>query len=113
MEEFAHWLEYELKKRGWSPSELARRSRLGNSTITRILNRTRNAGPDVCTAIAQALGEPPEKIFRLAGILPPAASEDDPTYTELTDLAHVLTPQERREVIYYINFLLFRRKKGE
>jgi len=72
MEEFITWLEEELNRRDWQPADLARKANLGNSTITRILGETRKAGPEVCVAIAQALGEPPEKVFRLAGLLPPS-----------------------------------------
>jgi transcriptional regulator with XRE-family HTH domain len=69
--DFPEWLETELKKRGWRPSDLAQAAGLYPATVNRVLNRERQAGPDVCNAIARALGQPPEKIFRLAGLLPP------------------------------------------
>lgn len=98
MEEFREWLEMQLKKRDWQPADLARRAGLGNSTITRILNDTRRAGPEVCVAIARALGERPEMVFRLAGLLPP---EPQPAQDEdnLLDAFRRLTCEEQ-------NFLL-------
>jgi transcriptional regulator with XRE-family HTH domain len=71
METLVEWLEVELAKRAWKPADLARAAHLPDATISNILNFNRKAGSDVCNAIAKALDEPPEKIFRLAGILPP------------------------------------------
>jgi hypothetical protein len=42
-----------------------------DATIHHILNGNRRAGPEVCNALARALGQSPERIFRLAGLLPP------------------------------------------
>lgn len=76
-ETIGDWLLRELEDRGWSQSELARRAGIGNATLSRIISGTRDAGPDVARAIAQALGETPEKIYRLAGLLPPPLSPQD------------------------------------
>lgn len=70
MSELTQWLQAKLVERGWKAIDLAREAGLGNSTVTRILNEEREAGPDVCTKIAAALGEEPDKVFRLAGLLP-------------------------------------------
>ena len=64
------YLEDELHRRNWRPADLARAAGVPDATISHILNGSRRAGPDVCNAIARALGEPPERIFRLAGLLP-------------------------------------------
>jgi transcriptional regulator with XRE-family HTH domain len=71
METLSTWIEEQLQKRDWRPADLARVAGIKDATLSRILNETRQAGPDVCNAIAKALDEPPEKVFRLAGILPP------------------------------------------
>jgi transcriptional regulator with XRE-family HTH domain len=74
-----NWLEDQLNKRGWRPADLARTANIPDATLSNILNQNRKAGPDVCNAIAKALNEPPEKIFRLAGLLPylPPAVEEE------------------------------------
>jgi transcriptional regulator with XRE-family HTH domain len=72
MEPFSQWLESELEERGWRPADLAHRAELPNATLSRILNGHRRAGPEVCVALAAALEVPPEQVFRLAGLLPPA-----------------------------------------
>jgi transcriptional regulator with XRE-family HTH domain len=73
------YLEDELQRRSWRPADLARAVGVPDATISHILNGSRRAGPEVCNAIARALGEPPERIFRLAGLLPglPAPVEEE------------------------------------
>ena len=45
--------------------------------------------------MAQALKEPPEKVFRLAGLLPPAPPERDPLIQELLEIARKLDATDR------------------
>jgi transcriptional regulator with XRE-family HTH domain len=103
METFNMWLNNELKKRDWLAADLARKAKLGKSTITRILNGGRDAGPEVCVAIAEALGEPPEKVFRLAGLLP-ELSQEDATLRELMEYARTLTRDQRKVVLRFAWF---------
>jgi transcriptional regulator with XRE-family HTH domain len=65
------YLEEQLQRRSWRPADLARAAGVPDATISHILNGSRRAGPEVCNAFARALDEPPEKIFRMAGLLPP------------------------------------------
>jgi len=97
MEIFLEWLQEELKQRDWLPADLARRAELGPTTIHKILSGDRKAGPDVCVAIARALGQPPERVFRLAGLLPPSP-EPDPGEAELLHVYHTL-PGGQRELL--------------
>ena len=71
MENLTDFLEAELARRSWRPADLARAAGVPDATISHILNGSRRAGPDVCNALARALDKPPERIFRLAGLLPP------------------------------------------
>lgn len=75
-ENIGDWLLEKLEERGWSQSELARRAGIGNATLSRIISGARQAGPDVSTAIARVLGERPEMVYRLAGLLPPGPSDE-------------------------------------
>lgn len=95
MEDFANWLEEKLRERGWQPSDLARKANLGNSTVTRILNQSRGAGPEVCAAIAHILQVPPELVFRKAGLLPPKP-EPVPGLEELAYLFEQLEEEKRQ-----------------
>jgi transcriptional regulator with XRE-family HTH domain len=89
--DFSDWLMDELKVRGWDQAELARRSTVTAAQISRIVSGTRNAGPEACKAIAQALGIPPYEVFRRVGLLP--SRREDPLADELAHLLPLL-PEE-------------------
>lgn len=80
--EFGQWLSGEMKKRGWSQADLAKKADVSRATISRVISGTRNVGPDLCLSLAIALKVPAEEIFRIAGILPPEPNnekaKDDP-----------------------------------
>lgn len=69
LQEFAEWLQGELNKREWDQTELARRARISQGQISRVISGTRGLGPDACRAIARALDLPEEFVFRKAGLL--------------------------------------------
>lgn len=73
MTALVEFLKTELARRNWRPADLARAAGVPDATISHILNGSRRAGPDLCNAFAHALDETPERIFRLAGLLPPMA----------------------------------------
>ena len=92
----------ELNNRGWSQSELARRTGLNQGNLSRVLSGDRQPGSDVCNAIARALRIPPEKVFRAAGLLPAlSGSEDDIKIGELLDIVKQLNQAERQDVLDY------------
>ena len=103
--DFVTWLNGELNKRGWSNSELHRRSGMANSTISMILGGQKKPGWDFCAAIAKALGEPPEKVFRLAGLLPSIPAGDASTVKEINELLRSLPPDQQKQVLDYVRFL--------
>jgi len=79
MNTLSDWLATQLETRGWSQRELSRRSGISPTQISDIISGKANPGADSSIAIARALGEPPEKLLRLAGILPalpPAVPEE-------------------------------------
>ena len=99
---FAEWLQKELDKRGWSHSESSRRTGIPRSHISRLLNGTRNAGPDPCIAIAKAFNLPREEVFRARGWLlsepeNPFDSQIDPRVEKLAKKVNEL-PFESREM---------------
>lgn len=68
---FAEWLDGEMARRRISQAELARRGGISQAAISLVLKRKRQAGPDLCSAVARALGLPESQVFRAAGLLPP------------------------------------------
>jgi transcriptional regulator with XRE-family HTH domain len=74
---FQEWLLEEIKNRGWSQSELARRANISRASISNILSKTRQPGPEVCEAISRALHIPAEIVFYKAGLLPHEIKKDE------------------------------------
>ena len=73
-EAFGAWLNEQLRDRGWSQRELARRSDMSHSTISDVLGNVRRPSWDFCASIAGALDLDPDSVFVLAGLKarPPA-----------------------------------------
>lgn len=105
MDSFSTWVLNEVDQRGWTPAELARRAGLNTGTLSNILNGNRRPGPEVCRAIAKALGEPEEKVFRLAGLLSSLPASNDPTLVELQELVKNLPPAQRKQALDFLRFL--------
>lgn len=69
MEDFVEFLTNEMDKRGWDQSELARRSGVTTSQVSRVVNRESRAGLDFCRRISHALGMRDIDLARMAGLL--------------------------------------------
>lgn len=74
--DFPKWIEEKLQERGWRPADLAFAAKIPAGTLSHILNSSRGVGHEVCLAIAHALHERPEEVFRVAGLLPSEGSSD-------------------------------------
>jgi len=103
---FRDWLANELERRGWTAAELAKRATISPSTLSRILDDKdpRPVGAEVAQKIAFGLGEAPERVFVLAGLLPMLPGEGDPIVSEITSLVKQLQEPERKEVLDFIRF---------
>ena len=95
---FTTWLDMELDKRHWNHSELARQINMTEAAISHVFtdnkSHKRNPGPDMCKAIAEALGLPPEIVYRQAGLLP-AEIENPPNFDELKYWFTQMTDEEQ------------------
>ena len=111
MDKLKPWLLQELKNRSWRRVDFAHRAGLSIASLNDILNGNYRAGPDMCKAIAQTLGEPPEKVFRLAGLLPPLPAAEDKQLYELLETFQRLTPEKRREALDYALWQLRRQQE--
>lgn len=79
------WLASELEDRGWSMRELGRRSGVSHTQISDVISGKARPGSDFCQAVARGLGEPPGKIYRLAGLLPPVSEARRREFEELAE----------------------------
>jgi len=108
--EFGEWLQEQLDSRGWHQARLARRSGISAGQIARVINDTRQPGPEFCRAIAKALELPEELVFRQAGLLSPEQrKEDPPTLAEWVALFRQSTPEKQEDLLTLARALL--RKK--
>ena len=69
---FGDWINEQVAIRGWSFRELGRRAGKSHATISNVVAGKTKPTFDLCDGIAQAFGEKPVDVFRLAGLLPPA-----------------------------------------
>lgn len=111
MEELRDWLVNQLKQHAWSHKDLAQKSDISRPLISQVLAGTRNPTADFCIKVAQALSEPPEKVLKLAGILPTSPASEDSTLEELMQLARSLPSEDQKEILEYVRFRYQRRKK--
>lgn len=85
--------------------ELARRAGLTHVTISNVLNGARNPGVEFCLGVAKAFYEPPEIVFRRAGILPDREGIEEELYDRFRAYIEALSPERREELFRYIMFL--------
>lgn len=95
------WIEDQLRQRDWRPADLARAAGVRDSTISRVLNGNAKAGPELCNAIAAALGVSPVEVFRTAELLPPSAGKVDELSQDESEWLEVyrsLDPDQRKTI---------------
>lgn len=95
---FARWLTRALGERGWSQADLARRSQLSSSHVSRLLSGARRPRTEACTRIAQALHVSQASVFQQAGLIR-NASHEPPEVDELCTIARLLPEQDRRDLL--------------
>ena len=74
-ERFATWVRGQLRRRGWTAAELARRLPAPSGTVSRWLSGERQPSPRSCDLLADVLGVDLDLVLTLAGHRP--GSETD------------------------------------
>ncbi len=103
--DFTGWIKEELKERGWSMNELARRAGLSSAHMSNVLNEKQKPGIDFCLGVANAFGEPEEEVIRMAGLISPLPHPEDMTLQEIYEAAKHITKEERIMVLKMIKGL--------
>ncbi len=107
MSKFTNWLEKQLTKRGWGYNEFGRRAGLSSGGVSLVMTERQKPGLEFCTKAAQALSEPPERVLRLAGLVPPLPGpENDDQLKDILEIAKRLIPAEREAVLEYTKWRL-------
>jgi transcriptional regulator with XRE-family HTH domain len=81
LEGFNLWLHRQLRRRDWSPADLARRMDVNTGTVSRWLTGSRRPRPDACDKLADALGVDLDMVLTLAGHRPPDIEIDPDSAT--------------------------------
>jgi len=122
LDKLSRWLNEELNKRGWSQSELSRRSGVSNSAISRTINGEVEPTLQFCRAIARPLERTPAEVMILGGLITrrearvddewlksalgesPAESRLSPemSFSEVVSALRDLEPAARGEILSYI-----------
>lgn len=101
-ESFGLWLDEQLERRGWRPSELVRASGV-KSNGRPVIDATRigswlkgeRPGPDLLAALAEALGIGMTEVMRAAGY--PVGDEKSHTQPEVSHLADLINETMSRQ----------------
>lgn len=110
-----NWLEQQLREKNWSIRELGRRSDINASDISKILSGKRKPTLETYAKISEGLELPLERIFRIAGILPDDEDIDDGPLSarEIWEMSKRLSAEQRKEVLDFLDYLTFKKKRGE
>lgn len=103
METMIEYLESNLRQRGWTQADLARKSGLDSSLVSNFFAGRRNVGAASAVSIARAFNVAPEIVFRKAGLLP-NVPESTAEEEQLLYLFRQMTPDQRRDVLEYADF---------
>lgn len=103
METMIEYLESNLRQRGWTQADLARKSGLDSSLVSNFFAGRRNVGAASAVSIARAFNVAPEIVFRKAGLLP-NVPESTAEEEQLLYLFRQMTPEQRRDVLEYADF---------
>lgn len=113
MTDFVKWLENELNERRWKRADLARAAKLSQTSFSKIFSGERKPGPDLCNAIARALGIPEETVFRKAGLLPATPEEDSAFIGQIVEVLNRMSVEQRQAVLRYSLFEYQREPQGQ
>ena len=92
--DFIEWLTDKIRTGGLSYSELARRGGMSHARISQVM-AGETPGADFCVKLARALGESPEYVLRLAGILDPLPEQ--PSGPTVEDMVRDLWLAQQRQ----------------
>ncbi len=103
------WVTDKLNAHKMSMSSLEKLANIPRGYISKVLSGKRNAGMDFYFKIAKAFNAIPE-MLQVANILSPA-DEKEITFMELFRAIRSLSPEERRHLEEYVDFLVAKEKK--
>jgi len=110
---FAEWLLARLGDKRWTPSDLAKAIGVNSGSISNVINRKTNLGPDLARQIADALEISQVELFAAAMLIDKPISPRNVAEAELMTLADDLTTDERDTLIWFARSLRQKRQAKE
>ncbi len=108
------WLNQELIKRKLSARKLSTRIGKSPTYVSSVLAKKIEPGLNFYMGLAEEFNIPVENIIQLAIGKASEDIDDGPlTAKEIWRLANVLTPEEREEVLDFVDYVIAKRKKRE
>ena len=105
-QDFVTWIGAELQRRNWSQAELARRGGFSTGALSRIMNRERMPGVEVCQAIARAFKMRDTDVMKIAGLADSTAPDDQtPSMRELISRFTTLSDDDQESVLRMVRAL--------
>ena len=98
MSRLTDWLSNQLEARGWGYNELARRAGLSSGTVSNVMAERSNPGLEFCVGVAEAFGESPVYLLRMAGLLP-AVEGDQEREERVLHVFRELSPDQQEAAI--------------
>lgn len=110
--ESAEYIDEQIRLRGWSARELARRAGVSNSSVLRALHLDADppASYEVLVAIANALRIPPQTLFVKAGIFP-KEPRTTTTQREILNICQQLPGHLQADLLRYAEYLFTQRTR--
>jgi transcriptional regulator with XRE-family HTH domain len=100
------WLLYEMDRRGWSQSDLARSADLNRAVIHKLLSGQTTPRPATLAALARAFKVPVERLYRLCGFLPDISESESLTEEFNYHLRQLQSPRRRATALILIKALI-------
>ncbi len=110
--DFGLWLQAERDKRGWSQADLARIAGLHRQNVYKIENGGAAPAVETYISLANALQLSPIVLFRKAGLIPEAKSEQT-TLQDWEYLLDQLPPDEQEEIRQIALLKIEKRQRNE
>jgi transcriptional regulator with XRE-family HTH domain len=110
--ELIDWVDRQLKIKGISQRELAKKAKVSHSLISNAMRGERSVTWDFCKAVSRGLNEPIWSVLILAGFLDdiPQKVAQSEEIRSLVLKFEELSPQNRIDVIKYIDWVLLRQR---
>ena len=107
---FIKWLNAELIRRNLSARKLSAKIGKSSNYVSHVLSGRTEPALSFYVGLAEEWGIPVENIIRLAVGSPPDEDDTPLTAKEIWRITNLLSPEERQEVLDFVDYLMHKRR---